>query len=143
MRLPINHFTLIGATTKIESLSAPLKNRFVYKFHFQEYNQDEILAIIRTYLSHYNIHADEESIKNISKKVERTPREIHNVCIKIRDYLIAEGNTHRTMRASQWTTFEQRLNVDEGGITPLHKKYLSILASSEEPIGIKTLAAKL
>ncbi len=143
MRLPINQFTLIGATTKMESLSAPLKNRFVYKFHFQDYNHGEILKIIHNYLKYYTIDVDEESIWEISKKVERTPREIHNMCIKLRDYLIAEGNTHLTMRASQWPIFEQWLNIDEWGITPLHKKYLSILTSSSEPVGIKTLAAKL
>ncbi len=143
MRLPIQHFTLIGATTKMESLSAPLKNRFIYKFHFQDYNHTEILAIIRNYLKHYMIDADEASVLEISKKVERTPREIHNICVKIRDYLIANGNTHLTMRASQRPTFEQRLNIDAWGITPLHKKYLAILAEHEEPVGIKTLAAKL
>ncbi len=143
MRLPINHFTLIGATTKMESLSSPLKNRFIYKFHFQEYNHKEILDIIRNYLNHYNIDADEICVQNISQKVERTPREIHNICVKIRDYLIADGNTHLAMRASQRPVFEQRLNIDEWWITPLHKKYLDILGEYEEPVWVKTLAAKL
>lgn len=143
MRLPINHFTLIGATTKMEALSAPLKNRFIYKFHFQDYNHAEILDIIRTYLKHYNIDADDSSVQNISQKVERTPREIHNICVKIRDYLIADGNSHLSMRASQRPIFEQRLNIDEWGITPLHKKYLEILSWHDEPVGIKTIAAKL
>jgi Holliday junction resolvasome RuvABC ATP-dependent DNA helicase subunit len=41
---------LIGATTKLESLTTPLKNRFVYKFHFEEYSETEKEKIIERYL---------------------------------------------------------------------------------------------
>lgn len=144
MRLPINHFTLIGATTKLESLSAPLKNRFVYKFHFEDYTKKEIGDIVQKYLEAYNILADNIIIEKISNKVEHTPREIHNLCIKVRDYLIA-GNPGKELRMGieQRPAFEQWLNIDAGGITPLHKKYLAILAESDDAVGIKTIAAKL
>jgi Holliday junction DNA helicase RuvB len=66
MRLPVNHFTLIGATTKLESLSAPLKNRFIYKFHFQDYDRDDIMSIVSKYLSHYDIEADKPIVEKIS-----------------------------------------------------------------------------
>lgn len=143
MRLPINRFTLIGATTKLESLSAPLKNRFIYKFHFQEYTHNDILTIVQKYLTHYSIVSDTDTIKKIAWKVEHTPREIHNICIKIRDYLLAYWETHLTMHASQWSAFEQWVDIDEGGITPLHKQYLAILSESDEPVWVKTIAAKL
>ncbi len=144
MRLPINHFSLIGATTKLESLSAPLKNRFVYKFHFEDYTKKEIQEIVKKYLDTYSIEADKKIIEKISEKVEHTPREIHNLCIKIRDYLIAEWASEKLcMKSSQRDTFEHRLNIDAGGITPLHKKYLAILAENEDAVWVKTLAAKL
>jgi holliday junction DNA helicase RuvB len=66
MRLPINKFTLIGATTKMESLSAPLKNRFIYKFHFQDYDREEIMSIVSKYLTHYDIEADRSIVEKIS-----------------------------------------------------------------------------
>lgn len=158
MRLPINQFTLIGATTKLESLSAPLKNRFVYKFHFEDYEKEDIIAIIQTYLDTYNIKTSQEIIEKISKKVEHTPREIHNICVKIRDYLIAhqddddrDNNTKNNstntenliMHENDRPTFEKWLNIDTGGITPLHKKYLAILAEFDNPVWVKTLAARL
>lgn len=143
MRLPINKFTLIGATTKLESLSAPLKNRFIYKFHFQDYSHDNILGIISKYLSHYDIQADKHIVEKISAKVEHTPREIHNICVKVRDYLIAQDMVELHMKTSDWDIFEQWLNIDEWGITSLHKKYLDILAWHDEPVWVKTIAAKL
>ena len=143
MRLPINHFTLIGATTKMESLSAPLKNRFIYKFHFQDYDKKNIISIVAKYISHYEIEADEHVIEKISWKVEHTPREIHNVCVKLRDYLIAQDQVHLSIHDTQRYTFEKWLNMDEGWITPLHKKYLDILASHDDAVWVKTLSAKL
>lgn len=143
MRLPINHFTLVGATTKLESLSAPLKNRFVYKFHFEDYTHNEILEIIATYLDVYKTKASKELIEKISTKVESTPREINNICVKIRDYLIAHDIPNMEMTIKQWPAFEERLNIDAGGLTPLHKKYLAILADTDLPVWVKTLAAKL
>lgn len=88
VRIPINPFTLIGATTKSESLSQPIKNRFVYQFHFMEYTPTEKEIIIKKYLKKYGIMADDQLIKKMSEKVAAVPREIHNFCIKIRDYVI-------------------------------------------------------
>jgi len=144
MRLPINQFTLIGATTKMEALASPLKNRFVYKFHFADYTEREILGIVAHYLAHYDIIVDEPLILQISKKVEHTPREIHNICVKIRDYLVAQSADGRLMmRLGDRPAFELRLQVDEGGITALHRKYMDILAAHDEPVGLTTIAAKL
>lgn len=55
VRVPLQSFTLIGATTKPESLSEPLKNRFVYNFHCVDYTEEEKDRIIERYLTHYNI----------------------------------------------------------------------------------------
>jgi Holliday junction DNA helicase RuvB len=55
MRIPVEPFTLIGATTKPESLSQPLKNRFVYTHHFMDYMPEEKHAIISHYLNHHTI----------------------------------------------------------------------------------------
>jgi Holliday junction DNA helicase RuvB len=62
VRIPINPFTLIGATTKSESLSQPIKNRFVYHFHFMEYTQKEKETIIKKYLDKYGIITSDEII---------------------------------------------------------------------------------
>ncbi len=120
-----------------------LKSRFNRYFHFKDYDKTEIMSIVSKYLSHYDIEADRSIIEKISWKVEHTPREIHNICVKIRDYLIAQDMVNLAMHSSQRDAFEQWLNVEEGWITPLHRQYLDILAAHDDAVWVKTLAAKL
>ena len=147
VRIPINPFTLIGATTKMESIAGPLKNRFVYKFHFSDYTQDEKRQIIKRYLKLYNIVASENIVSNIEEKVESAPREIHNFVVKIRDYLISHGGdtNNGTLQFSdnQRPDFDTRINIEKGGLTPIHRKYLDILGEFDAPVGVKTIAVKL
>ncbi len=142
VRIPINPFTLIGATTKSESLSQPIKNRFVYNFHFMEYTPNEKESIIKKYLDKYEIQTSEEIIKKISEKVGSVPREIHNLCIKIRDFVITKSQ-EKKLTDSLWEDFLKHSKIDEGGMTPLHKKYLEILEKADRPMGVKAIAVQL
>ena len=147
VRIPINPFTLIGATTKSESLSQPIKNRFVYNFHFMEYTPNEKETIIKKYLNKYEIISSNDIIKKISEKVAAVPREIHNLCIKIRDYVITrspitkEGNENLTDLLRE--EFLKQSMIEEGGMTPLHAKYLEILEKADRPMGVKAIAVQL
>ena len=145
VRIPINPFTLIGATTKSESLSQPIKNRFVYHFHFMEYTQNEKEVIIKKYLDKYEIKTSDEIIKKISEKVSAVPREIHNLCIKIRDYVITHitWNQGKILTDSLRQDFLKHSQIEEGGMTPLHAKYLEILEKADRPIGVKAIAVQL
>ena len=151
VRIPINPFTLIGATTKSESLSQPIKNRFVYHFHFMEYTQNEKETIIKKYLNKYEIKTSDEVIKKISEKVWAVPREIHNLCIKIRDFVITRSSLDKEGWGEIWKTLTETLRtdflvhskIDEGGMTPLHAKYLEILEKADRPIGVKAIAVQL
>ncbi|EKD25646.1 MAG: Holliday junction ATP-dependent DNA helicase ruvB [uncultured bacterium (gcode 4)] len=142
VRIPINPFTLIGATTKSESLSQPIKNRFVYHFHFMEYTQSEKEIIIKKYLDKYEIRTSNEIIRKISEKVDAVPREIHNLCIKIRDFVITESQD-KTLTDSLREQFLKHSQIDEGGMTPLHAKYLEILEKADRPMGVKAIAVQL
>lgn len=141
MRIPIQPFTLIGATTKPESLSQPLKNRFVYNFHFMDYDIVEKRATVEKYLLHHDIRVDESIINDVCAKVDSVPREIYNYCIKIRDFVIAKE--HGMLDAHAWGHFLEHSKIDDGGMTLLHQKYLTILSDYDRPIGIKTIAAQL
>jgi len=58
-----------------------------------EYNDNEKKVLIKKYLTQYQISFDEQIIKLISSKVDSVPREIHNMCIKIRDFVITQKAT--------------------------------------------------
>ena len=96
VRIPINPFTLIGATTKPESLSQPIKNRFVYHFHFMEYNSKEKQKIIHRYLVQNQISTSPAILEAMAGKVDAVPREIHNFCIKLRDFVITSTDNVKT-----------------------------------------------
>ena len=74
IRIPINPFTLIWATTKPEMLSKPMKNRFVYSFHLVEYTDAEKSVIIQRYLQVYDVSYDWDVPVEIAKKVDSVPR---------------------------------------------------------------------
>jgi len=142
VRIPINPFTLIWATTKSESLSQPIKNRFVYNFHFMEYNSQEKQIIIDKYLRQYTVDFDPSILPAIAAKVDAVPREIHNLCIKLRDFAITQHN-YKTIDQKWLEAFLDHSKIDEWGMTPLHAKYLEILRNADRPLGIKTIAVQL
>lgn len=141
IRIPINPFTLIWATTKPEMLSKPMKNRFVYSFHLVEYTDAEKSVIIQRYLQVYDVNHDSSVPSEIAKKVDSVPREIHNLCIKIRDYCIEKWIKKITKK--ELLEFFQHAQIHDWWLTPLHEKYLEVLAQYDRPIGLRVIATQL
>lgn len=141
LRLPISPFTLIGATTKPESLSQPMKNRFVYHFHYMEYTSEEKILIIQQYLVKYQIPYNADLLPTFARKVSPVPREIHNLVIKMRDFVISKKI--QNLDKKERCDFLDHLQIDDGGMMPLHKKYLEILSHFDRPVWVKTLALQL
>ena len=141
IRLPINPFTLVWATTKPESLSQPMKNRFIYHFHFMDYDLEEKKTILDRYLQHYQVNYEPHLLEKFVQKVASVPREIHNLVIKIRDYLISRQLPILTSKDRE--EFLKHSQIDDWGMMQIHKKYLDILADFDRPVGVKTLAVQL
>lgn len=144
LSVPLQPFTLVGATTKLEKLSTPLKNRFVYKFHFNEYTKKEQQLIISRYLDVQNITTTWETLlDHMAQYIPNVPREIATTCIQIKDFLIAHHD-NLSLDQQRRDTFQQRRNIEKWWITTLHQKYLTILDQANmQPVGLKTLAVKL
>ena len=143
VRIPINKFTLIWATTKPEALSKPMKNRFVYDFHFMDYNVDEKKQILKKYLEKYWVPVKDELLDEIQKKVDSVPREIHNLCIKIRDFFVTKYNWKNEFTGEMWKDFLKHSKISDWWMTPLHEKYLNILREANRPLGLKSIAIQL
>ncbi len=142
IRIPLKSFTLIGATTKPESMSEPLKNRFIYNFHCIDYTDNEKNKIVQRYLDHYSISYEQSLIPQIARKVDTVPRKIHNLIVKIRDFLISY---HHSLDLSDKNRkeCETRLSIKDGGITNIHDRYIDILKANTGAIGLKTIALQL
>ena len=141
MSLPINKFTLIWATNKLEKLSDAFKNRFVYKFHLKPYNQQEVEKILLQYFEKLGIDIDSTSLKQLSTKCLPVPREIKNLAIKVRDYLVAK-NQKLKINSNTLNNVLQDLQLENYGLSDLQKRYLKIL-EEKEIAWVKTIAMTL
>lgn len=143
VRVPLKKFCLIWATTKLESLSEPLKNRFIYRIHFQDYTAAEKLTIVERYLRVYEIKGPTKVVDQINESVTSVPREIHNFCVTLRDYLISEhGSTD--LDESKWNNFRKWADVHKDWLWTLHKRYLDILALYPwKAVWLKTISLRL
>lgn len=144
VKLPVEPFTLIGATTKSESLSEPLKNRFIYTFHLSPYSYEEKKQIVQRYLTLNNMNLAQSSLlETICSFASSTPREITTLCIQLRDYCIVHNNDSLTVDTGLREKFVKAHNVKEWWMSPVHIRYLAILKSAQRPVGLRTLSAKL
>ena len=142
--IPINKFTLIGATNKLENLSDAFKNRFVYKFHLKNYTDQEKEKILAKYLEEFWIKYEKKILKNLANKSLPVPREIKNLAIKIRDYLIASWFKETSMFLDEEIYQELLFNLklSDYGFSDLQKRYLEILKENEI-IWLNTIASIL
>jgi len=121
-----------------------------------EYTPDEKIVLIKKYLTQYGINVTPEILEQVSQKVDAVPREIHNMCIKIRDFVITHGNPvianavkqselpkQNTLTQQLRNDFLTHSKIEEGGMTPLHARYLEILEQADRPMGAKAIAVQL
>jgi len=144
IRLPVDPFTLIWATTKLESLSEPLKNRFVYQFHMEPYSYEQKKLIIKRYLDLHSVQYSQQILHTIADHIAAVPRQIANFCYQLNDYLIVHTPWARILDDRIRGEFRKRTSLEKWGITPTHRRYLEILESSNyAAVGLKTLSVKL
>ena len=143
IRMPLNHFTLIGATTKLSLLSAPLRARFGHTFHLNFYENKDIERILCRNAAILGVNMDPESTGIISSRARRTPRIANRLLKRIRDVAEVEGggvvNKAITQRALGL------LGIDEYGLDEIDRRLLSALIEkfSGGPVGLNTLSAAI
>jgi Holliday junction resolvasome RuvABC ATP-dependent DNA helicase subunit len=97
-----------------------------------EYNDEEKKAILKYYLNHYNLVYEEKLLEAAVKKVAPVPREIHNFVIKLRDFIVS--NKIDSASVDDLNEFLKHAQIDDGGMMPIHKKYLEVLSQYDRAI---------
>ncbi|MDO4834458.1 MAG: Holliday junction branch migration DNA helicase RuvB [Bacillota bacterium] len=143
IRLDIAGFTLIGATTRAGSLSAPLRDRFGVSCKFEMYTSDELGEIIRRTAGLLNVPVDSRSVEEMAKRSRGTPRVANRILKRVRDFSQVRGNgsididiTRRALDA---------LGVDFMGLENLDREILETIIDRFDggPVGIDTIAASI
>ncbi len=141
LRLDLKHFTLVGATTKLSLLSAPLRDRFGSVYHLDFYGPDEMTAIVRRSAGLLEIPIDESSASLIAGRARRTPRVANRLLKRVRDYAEVRGDgklNEATVNAAL-----TGLEIDSRGLDDADRRFLRALIEKFQggPVGLATLAA--
>lgn len=142
-RFRLNRFTLVGATTRVGLLSAPLRDRFGIFRSLDFYDEEDLMRITRRSAALLEVAIDADACRELAQRSRGTPRIVNRLLKRVRDYsqVRADGSVDRDIvRAA--LALE---GVDERGLTPLDRRYLSTIIRFYDggPVGIEAIAATL
>ena len=143
IRFELPRFTLIGATTRAGSLSAPLRDRFGILAKFELYNEDELAQIMKRTARILNVEIDDESRRMLAARSRGTPRVANRLLKRVRDFsqVMGDGKIDRAIVESTL----KALGIDELGLEDLDRRILKLIIEQFQggPVGIDTIAASL
>ena len=136
-------FTLIGATTKFSSISAPLRDRFGICQKIEFYSNDELKQIILNFALLINLNLEKEACFTLAKISRGTPRIALRLLKRVRDYAQVKRKTNNI----SLDILEKALNsqkIDGQGLDNVDRKFLTFLNNNNDcPIGLSSIAASL
>lgn len=141
IRIDLEKFTLVAATTRAGQLSAPLRDRFGVMLSLNLYTAEDLTTIIKRSASILDIEIDDEGAYEIAKRSRGTPRIANRLLKRVRDYAIV-----RKESKIDWLTSKEGLNlleIDDMGLDTMDKKIVMTMYQNFNggPVGIDTIAA--
>ena len=143
LRIPLPKFTLVGATTRAGSLSAPLRDRFGVLAKFELYNEKELTQILHRTAGILNVAIDEDAANLIASRSRGTPRVANRLLKRVRDFAQVQGIS--TINTDIVESSLKALGIDELGLEDLDRRILDLIISKFNggPVGIDTIAASI
>jgi len=141
IKIDIEKFTLIGATTRAGMLSNPLRDRFGMNFRLQFYNEEELSKIIQIAAEKLNKTIEDTSAREIAKRSRGTPRIALRLLKRVRDFSDVANEDKITLKTTKFAL--DQLGVNENGFDELDLAYLNLLAKAKKPLGLSTISAAL
>lgn len=148
VRLPLQPFTLVGATTRAHLLTGPLRDRFAYTFQLGHYSVDELATIAQKTMSRLGLHAGGGAIgaeflaAEIGRRSRGVPRIANRLVRNLRDFAESAGEPTITQEVAE-ATFDA-LGLDSLGLDDKDREYLGVLCERlGSPVGVLTIAAQL
>lgn len=141
IRIDLEKFTLIGATTRAGMLSAPLRDRFGVLLSLNLYETTDLTTIVKRSASILNIPIDDKGAVEIAKRSRGTPRIANRLLKRVRDYAIVRANDKIDYETSK--NGLELLEIDPMGLDTMDKKIILTMYEnfSGGPVGVDTIAA--
>ncbi|WP_394195942.1 Holliday junction branch migration DNA helicase RuvB [Litoreibacter albidus] len=143
VRIELQPFTLVGATTRLGLLTTPLRDRFGIPTRLQFYTESELHEIVRRGARMLGVPCEDDGALEIAKRARGTPRIAGRLLRRVVDFAVVEGGGKitRALADSALT----RLGVDHLGLDGADRRYLRLVAENYQggPVGIETMSAAL
>ena len=143
IRLPIPHFTLIGATTRAGQLTTPLRDRFGVVLKLELYTPEELATIVKRSAKILNIKITDDGALEIASRSRGTPRIANRLLKRTRDFALVRGNGSIDLPMAK--TALKMLEIDELGLDNADRKMLSAIINYYDggPVGLETVSATI
>jgi Holliday junction DNA helicase RuvB len=143
VRIELQPFTLVGATTRLGLLTTPLRDRFGIPTRLQFYTEDELHQIVTRGARLLGCPAEDAGAREIAKRARGTPRVAGRLLRRVVDFAVVEGDGRVTRELADSAL--TRLGVDALGLDSADRRYLMLIAEHYNggPVGIETIAAAL
>lgn len=143
INMPLEPFTVIGATTRSGMLTAPLRDRFVNRLHLDFYNVEELQTIVTRNSKKLKAEIEDDAAFEIARRARGTPRIANNLLHWVRDFAAVKAKGHITLQVAQDALTMQE--VDPLGLDEVDRKYLQTLIRifAGGPAGIQSIAHSL
>ena len=143
VRIELQPFTLVGATTRLGLLTTPLRDRFGIPTRLQFYTVEELDHIVTRGARLMGIGSDPAGTLEIARRARGTPRIAGRLLRRVIDFALVEGNGRLTREIADSAL--TRLGVDHLGLDGADRRYLSLIADhyAGGPVGVETLSAAL
>jgi holliday junction DNA helicase RuvB len=143
VRIELQPFTLVGATTRLGLLTTPLRDRFGIPTRLEFYDVDELVQIVTRAARLLRAEATPEGAREIARRARGTPRIAGRLLRRVVDFAVVEGQGRVTREIADGAL--TRLGVDDLGLDGADRRYLTLVAENYGggPVGVETLAAAL
>jgi Holliday junction DNA helicase RuvB len=143
VRIDLQPFTLVGATTRAGLLATPLRDRFGIPLRLEFYTPAELERIVRRGAALLDMALEDDAASEIARRSRGTPRIAGRLLRRVRDFASVAGDSPVTRTAADAAL--TRLDVDVRGLDAMDRKYLRRIAEHHAggPVGVETLAAAL
>lgn len=141
IRLDLQPFTVIGATTRQGLLTGPLRDRFGIVTHFPFYDADALFAIVQRSAGILGYKIDQEGAHEIARRSRGTPRIANRLLRRVRDFAQVDGEAAISLGIVRKALTQ--LEVDDAGLDRIDRTLLSVIIEKYQggPVGLETLAA--
>ncbi|WP_291443705.1 Holliday junction branch migration DNA helicase RuvB [Desulfovibrio sp.] len=140
VKIDLEPFTLVGATTRMGLISSPLRDRFGIVARLEYYSPDDLARVVQRTARILGVEVSTDGAAEIGRRSRGTPRIANRLLRRVRDFALVHGNG--TVTGDQASAALKRMDVDELGLDQMDRKLLEVLIKHYDggPVGIKTLA---